>query len=42
MFFRNMKPGSNDFQTPDDIVDLGETRSDGNLGIWENATTQST
>ena len=42
MFFKNMQPGHNDFQTPDDIVDLGETRHDGLLGVWETGTTQCT
>jgi hypothetical protein len=40
MFFKNMQPGANDFQTPDAIVDLGITRSDGTLDVWETATTQ--
>ena len=40
MFFKNFNIGFNDFETPDGIVNLGETSSDGRLGIWETGTTQ--
>jgi hypothetical protein len=40
IFFNHMQPGGNDFQTPDAVVDIGITCSDGNLDIWETATTQ--
>ena len=40
LFYNNMQPGANDFQTPDAIVDLDVVSSGGELAVWETGTTQ--
>lgn len=40
LFFKDMQPGANDFQTPDAIVDLDVVHPNRALGIWETGTPQ--